>query len=191
MGIGRVLVILSLASLTACGGGSGLRVSTGERYEQGDGVNGTYLLGTGDKVRVTVYNEPSLSGEFAVEPNGVLSLPLIGDVPATGRTTKIVSDEFARKLSDGFLFDPKVSMEVSTYRPFFILGEVNTPGQFPYVAGMTAMSAIATAGGYTPRAKRTQIFIRKFGEQAETEYELTSSLRIMPGDTIRLGERYF
>ncbi|EIZ79030.1 polysaccharide biosynthesis/export family protein [Novosphingobium sp. Rr 2-17] len=191
MGIGKFLVVLMAGALAGCAGSGGLKVSSGERYDITANVNETYLLGSGDKVRVTVYGEPNLTGEFAVAADGTLSLPLVGDVPAAGKTTRLVADEFAKKLSDGFLANPNVAMEVSAYRPFFILGEVNTPGQYPYVNGMTAMNAIATAGGYTPRATRKVIFIRKFGEAAETEYDLKSTLRIMPGDTIRLGERYF
>ncbi|MET3473492.1 polysaccharide export outer membrane protein [Novosphingobium sp. 1529] len=168
-----------------------MRVSSGERYQIASDVNETYILGAGDKVRVTVFNEPNLSGEFAVGSDGTISLPLVGDLVAQGKTTKLVADEFAAKLADGYILKPSVAMEVSVYRPFFILGEVEKPGQYPYANGMTALNAIATAGGYTPRAKRTVVFIRKFGEAAETEYELTSSLRILPGDTIRLGERYF
>ncbi|MFC0205089.1 polysaccharide biosynthesis/export family protein [Novosphingobium soli] len=166
-------------------------MSSGERYDLSSDLNETYLLGPGDKVRATVFNEPNLSGDFSVGADGMVSLPLVGDVPATGKTTKLVADDFARRLANGYLLNPSVAMEVTAYRPFFILGEVEKPGQYPYVNNMTALNAIATAGGYTPRAKRTIVYIRKFGEAAETEYELTSSLRIMPGDTIRLGERYF
>nr|WP_211183331.1 MULTISPECIES: polysaccharide biosynthesis/export family protein [unclassified Novosphingobium] len=187
----RYLTFLALVALAGCAGASGLRVSSGERYQLAADVNETYLLGAGDKVRVTVFNEPNLSGEFAVGSDGTISLPLVGDLVAQGKTTKLVADEFAAKLADGYLLKPSVAMEVSVYRPFFILGEVEKPGQYPYANGMTALNAIATAGGYTPRAKRTVVFIRKFGEAAETEYDLTSSLRILPGDTIRLGERYF
>ncbi len=191
MGLCRYLTFLALVALAGCAGPSGLRVSSGERYQLSADVNETYLLGAGDKVRVTVFNEPNLSGEFAVGSDGTISLPLVGDLVAQGKTTKLVADEFAAKLADGYLLKPSVAMEVSVYRPFFILGEVEKPGQYPYANGMTALNAIATAGGYTPRAKRTVVFIRKFGEVAETEYDLTSSLRILPGDTIRLGERYF
>lgn len=191
VGLRRLLTFLAVATLAGCAGKNELRVSSGERYALSADLNESYLLGAGDKVRVTVFNEPNLSGEFSVGTDGTLSLPLVGDVVATGKTTKLVADEFATKLADGYLLNPSVAMEVSAYRPFFILGEVEKPGQYPYMNNMTALNAIATAGGYTPRAKRTMVYIRKFGEAAETEYELTSALRIMPGDTIRLGERYF
>lgn len=191
VGLCRLLAFLAVAALAGCAGSNGLRVSSGERYALSSDLNETYLLGAGDKVRVTVFNEPNLSGDFSVGADGTVSLPLIGDIPAAGKTTQLVADEFARKLGSGYLLNPSVAMEVSAYRPFFILGEVEKPGQYPYMNNMTALNAIATAGGYTPRAKRTLVYIRKLGEAAETEYELTSALRIMPGDTIRLGERYF
>lgn len=177
-------------SLTACAA-SGAVISSGERYAVNDQLSETYPLGAGDKVRVTVFNEPTLSGEFSVSSDGQLSLPLVGDVPVGGKTTKDVAALFARLLSDGYLRDPKVSMEVATYRPFFILGEVARPGQYPYVSDMTVYSAVATASGFTPRAKKTKVFIRHRGEEAELEFELTPNLRVLPGDTIRVGERYF
>jgi polysaccharide export outer membrane protein len=191
VGLYRLLAFLAFAALAGCAGSNGLRVSSGERYEVSSDLNDTYLLGAGDKVRVTVFNEPNLSGDFEVGADGTLSLPLIGNIPALGKTTQFVSNEFAQKLSNGFLLSPSVAVEVSTYRPFFILGEVEKPGQYPYMNGMTAINAVATAGGYTPRAKRSVAYIRRFGESAEIEYELTPGLRILPGDTIRLGERYF
>jgi len=192
VGLKRSYVILAAMSLalSACAS-SGAVISSGERYAVNDQLDESYTLGAGDKVRVTVFNEPTLSGEFFVSGDGALSLPLVGDVPAGNKTTKDVAAEFARLLADGYLRDPKVSMEVITYRPFFILGEVTTPGQYPYVSGMTAFSAVATASGFTPRAKKNRVYIRRHGEEAELEYELTPNLRVLPGDTIRIGERYF
>ena len=150
-----------------------------------------YKLDVGDRVRVIVFDEERLSGEFQVSANGKLSLPLIGDVAATGRTTSEVARVVRHELADGYLRDPRVSVEVLSYRPYFILGEVRTPAQYPYVNGMTATNAIATAGGFTPRAARRKIFIRRSGQDGERAYELSPDLKVFPGDTIRVGERYF
>lgn len=150
-----------------------------------------YQLGVGDRVRVIVYSEESLSGEFQVSAAGTLSLPLIGSVPATGKTPGDVAATIRTMLADGYLRDPKVSMEVITYRPFFILGEVKTPGQYPYANGLTVVNAIATAAGFTPRAEKKMVFIRRSGDAEEKPYKLTPDLRVYPGDTIRLGERFF
>jgi polysaccharide biosynthesis/export protein len=153
--------------------------------------SGDYRLGVGDKVRVIVFNEETLSGEFAVSAAGTFSFPLIGQVTAFNKTTTEVIQDMQAKLADGYLKDPKVSMEVITYRPYFILGEIKTPGQYPYTNGLTVTNAIATAAGYTPRADRKVVFIRRSGETAERPYRLTPDLRVYPGDTIRLAERFF
>jgi polysaccharide export outer membrane protein len=150
-----------------------------------------YQLGAGDKLRVIVYNEPQLSGEFQVAANGALAVPLIGDVAAAGRTPSSIAAEVQTKLGDGYLRDPRVSVEVLTYRPYYILGEVKTPGQYPYSSGLTVMNAIATAEGFTARSGRKTVFIRRAGSTEEKAYPLTPELRVSPGDTIRLGERYF
>jgi polysaccharide export outer membrane protein len=150
-----------------------------------------YRLGIGDRVRVIVYNEQSLSGEFAVSAAGSLSFPLIGDIAATSKTASQVASEIQAKLANGYLRDPKVSMEVITYRPYFILGEVKTPGQYPYANGLTITNAIATAAGYTPRADKKVVFIRRSGEAQERAYRITPDLRVFPGDTVRLAERFF
>jgi polysaccharide biosynthesis/export protein len=150
-----------------------------------------YKLGVGDKVRIIVFNEESLSGEFQVSASGRVSLPLIGDVDATGETTGDLIKAIQTRLADGYLRDPRVSVEVLTYRPYFILGEVKTPAQYPYVNGMTVVNAIATAGGFTPRASQKRIYIRRSGEDQEKPYPVTPDLRVYPGDTIRVGERFF
>lgn len=186
----KILVAAAAFSIAACAN-AGTVVSTGERYVQVPDFSETYQLGVGDKVRLTVFNEPSLSGEFSVSGEGDLSLPLIASIPAADRTTKAIAEDVASRLADGYLRDPKVSIEVLTYRPFFILGEVATPGQYPFLPGLTALNAVATANGFTPRAARRKIYIRARGQQAETPYELTPTLRVFPGDTLRLGERYF
>jgi len=191
VGLHKSYVILAAMSLAACSTTTGTVVSSGERYAVNDQLDETYPLGPGDQVRVTVFNEPTLSGDFFVAGDGELSLPLVGNVPAGSKTTKDVAADYARLLSDGYLRDPRVSMEVITYRPFFILGEVAKPGQYPYVTSMTVLSAVATANGFTPRAKKSKVYIRRRGEEGEVEYELTPNLRVLPGDTIRVGERYF
>lgn len=191
VGLRHFLIVAAAASLAACANSGGPLVSTGDRYAWNQDQLETYVLGAGDKLRLTVFNEPTLSGEYSVSSEGLLSFPLVGDVPAQDRSVRAVADDFARRLSDGYLRDPKVSAEVVTYRPYFVLGEVVEPGQFPYVAGMTVMNAIATAKSFTPRARRKSVFIRARGEKAEMEYQLSPELRVMPGDTIRLAERYF
>lgn len=178
-----------LASACAAGGGADV-ISSGERYAP-PVANEEYRLDTGDKIRVTVFNEPTLSGEFSVGSEGTVSLPLVGEVTAKDKTPQKLAGEVQSKLADGYLREPKVGIEVATYRPFFILGEVSAPGQYPYSNGLTVMNAIATAQGFTPRANKNVAFIRRAGATREEALELTPALRVWPGDTIRLGERYF
>lgn len=150
-----------------------------------------YKLGAGDKIRMTVFNEPTLSGEFSVSADGALSLPLLGDVQAVGNSPAQIAALVQTRLADGYIRDPKVSIEVTAYRPFFILGEVTAPGQYPYASGLTVLNAVATAQGFTPRASRKVVYIRRSGATSEETYQLTPDLVVRPGDTIRIGERYF
>ena len=150
-----------------------------------------YKLGVGDRVRITVFNEPPLSGEFAVSANGTLSLPLIGDINVMDKTVPDVVVVVRTQLADGYLKDPKVSAEVTVYRPFFVLGEVKAPGQYPYAIGLTVLNAIATAQGFTPRSDRHTVYIRRSGSPDEQPYRLSPELKVFPGDTLRLGGRYF
>ena len=150
-----------------------------------------YKLGIGDRIRVIVYNEPTLSGEFQINAGGKISLPLIGEVDATNTTVSQVATTIQTSLAAGYLRDPHVNVEVLTYRPYFILGEVKSPAQYPYVNGMTVTNAIATAGGFTPRAQKKRVYIRRSGEDQEKLLEVTGGLKIYPGDTLRIGERFF
>lgn len=185
------LVAAFLLGLSACASTPTGLVEAGERYHPAnDGIE-QYRLAAGDKVKLTIFNEPTLSGEFAVSTDGNLSLPLVGEVPANGKTVTEVAGIVQNALGSGYLRDPKVSLEVSAYRPFFVLGEVKMPGQFPYANSMTALNAIALAQGFSPRAQRSTVYIRRAGSETEQAYRLTPDLRVMPGDTIRIGERYF
>ena len=171
--------------------GDGPVLSSGDRYVSASEVISDYRLDVGDKVKVTVYNEPSLTGEFWVNPDGTISLPLIGNVSAKGKQVAQIAADAERLFGDGYLREPKVAMEVVIFRPFYILGEVSAPGQYPYATGMTAMNAVATAKGFTPRANRDVVRIRRQGEAEEVNYRLTPELIVYPGDTIRIGERFF
>lgn len=150
-----------------------------------------YRLGAADKVRILIFDEPSLSGEFFVNANGKLSLPLIGDVQAAGVTTTALAGNIQRKLADGYLKEPRVSIDVLTFRPFYILGEVNKPGEYPYSSGLTVLNAVATAEGFTYRASKKTVIIKHAGEAEEEKVSLTPDLRVRPGDTIRIRERLF
>jgi polysaccharide export outer membrane protein len=154
-------------------------------------VEPDYLLGSSDKVRVTVYGEPSLSGEFFVSGTGIVSLPLIGDVKAAGLTLRQFQDAVQTELSNGYLKEPRVSAEVLTFRPFYILGEVGKPGTYPYTSGLTVFNAVATAGGFTYRADKSRVYIKRLGDAEERKLPLDQKVTVSPGDTIRIGERFF
>jgi protein involved in polysaccharide export with SLBB domain len=150
-----------------------------------------YRLGAGDKVRVTVYGENELGGEFAVDGGGYIRLPLIGEVKAAGLSARNVETEVEKQLKDGYLVAPRVNVEVTAYRPFYILGEVNRPGPYPYVNGMTVLNAVALAGGYTYRANEKVGVIRRNGQSKEERLPLDQTIKIYPDDIITVKERFF
>ena len=150
-----------------------------------------YRLGASDRLRIVVFGEDNLSGEFSVSGDGRISLPLIGDVPASGKTVREVQDEIIAALKNGYLKDPRVSAEVLSFRPFYIFGEVLKPGEYPYSDGITAMNAIASSGGFTYRANQKFVFIKRANETAEHRVPLKPELRVAPGDTLRVSERFF
>lgn len=150
-----------------------------------------YTLGVADKIRVTVFNEPTMTGEYPVNANGKVSMPLIGEVQAAGLTAGGLRVNIERMLADGYLINPRVGIDVLTFRPFYILGEVTKPGEYPSTAALSVMNAVATAQGFTYRANKKYVFIKRAGSTEEQKIKLTSGIMIMPGDTIRVGERFF
>lgn len=149
-----------------------------------------YRLGPGDQLRITVFGEPDLTGQYLVGSQGRIAYPLVGEIDAAGSTLLEFTDRLQTALS-AFLRAPNVSVEVANYRPFFILGEVQRPGTYPYSANLTVLNAVATAGGFTPRANRGVIFIRHGNEPDEHAYQLQITTPVLPGDTVRVGERFF
>lgn len=147
-----------------------------------------YHLGPGDRLRVTVFGEPYLSGEYIVSANGSIAMPLIEPVPVGDRTTTEAEDLVEQGLRAGFMGEPSVAVEVLAYRPFFIIGEVKNPGGYPYVADMTVLHAVAIAGGFTPRAAKKKIVIQRDGEEIESVQNTTS---VHPDDIVTVKERFF
>jgi polysaccharide export outer membrane protein len=150
-----------------------------------------YTLDSGDRLRIVVFGQDGLTNSYLVDASGHIAMPLIGSVMAKGETTDQLSGRIAEKLRDGFIREPHVAVEVEAYRPFFILGEVTAPGQYPYVANMTAETAVAIAGGFAPRAVRQSVVVIRNinGQQMRMTVPLGYPLR--PGDTINVQERWF
>ena len=149
-------------------------------------------LQPGDKVKITVYGEEALTGEYDVNPGGYVSMPLIGSIRAAGRSpTEFGRDIENRYRRGGFLQEPHVTVAVVTFKPFYVLGEAVTPGEYPYRSGLTVHAAVAMAGGFTYRASKSVVLIRHTGEDVWKEYPLTEPVPIAPGDLIRIPERYF
>jgi protein involved in polysaccharide export with SLBB domain len=174
------------AAPAAAGAGVGTILSDAEAR--------TYHLGPGDRLRILVYGETdsaSENNEYFVGSSGTVSVPLIGDVPAAGKTVDELRSDIVEKLKDGYLKDPKVNIEVIVYRPYYILGEVNKPGEYPYTSGLTVFSAVATAGGFTYRANTKSAYIKHVGSTTEQKEPITPNTAIQAGDTIRIGERIF
>lgn len=147
----------------------------------------SYRLGAGDKLRLIVFGEEDLSGNFEVDGQGYVRLPLIGQVVASGLTTYGLEERIkASFIGGGYLISPKVSVEVTGYRPFYIIGEVAKPGEYPYVNAMSALNAIALAGGFTDRAVTDSLYVRRVGEVDEREVVLGATTHIRPGDVVRV-----
>lgn len=149
-----------------------------------------YRLGAGDQIRITVFNEPDLTGPFTVGAQGMIAYPLVGTIRAGGLTVPEFTTALQSALST-YVRNPSVAVEITNYRPFFILGEVQRPGTYPYSANLTVPNAVATAGGFTYRANRARVFIRRANENVERSYPLTVATPVLPGDTVRIGERLF
>jgi len=152
---------------------------------------GEYELGSGDRLRVKVFNEEDLSGEYQVTGSGLISMPLIGDIRVAGRTISELEDAVEAELRDGYLRSPQVSAEVLNFRPYYILGEVRNPAEYPYQEGLTVMNAIATAGGFSYRANQKVVVIKTADSNEEMRIELRPDTPVLPGDTIRVLERFF
>ena len=150
-----------------------------------------YHLDAGDKLRVVVYGQEGLTNTYAVSAGGSITMPLIGSVPARGRTTAGLAADIAAKLRAGFIREPSVAVEIEAYRPFFILGEVAAPGQYPYVPNMTVESAVAIAGGFSPRARRDSVTITHSDVSGTARYVVPPGSAVSPGDTVLVGERWF
>jgi protein involved in polysaccharide export with SLBB domain len=150
-----------------------------------------YRLGPGDKIRVSVFGESDLSGEYQVDGSGMVRLPLIGTLRATGNTAPSLEQGIASALSDGYLKDPRVNVEIATYRPFYIIGAVGRPGQYAYVDNMNALNAVAVAGGFTEQAIQSTLYVRHEGDVTEQPVRTNQLSRIQPGDVIRVKTSLF
>jgi protein involved in polysaccharide export with SLBB domain len=153
--------------------------------------DGGYKLGSGDKLRIIVFGEEGLGGEFQVDGSGFVQLPLLGQIQAAGLTSRQFESKVKAAFDAGYLRDARVNVEIANYRPFYIIGEVSKPGGYPYVSGMNLINAIALAGGYTYRANERRIYIRRNGAPSEQEFPAEASTQVNPGDVIRVPERFF
>ena len=160
-------------------------------FAQGQPLEAPYTLDGGDRVRVMVFGQEGLNASYIIDPSGQITLPLAGSIQARGLTKDQLSAAIAAKLKQGYIRDPQVAVDIEIYRPFFILGEVTSPGQYPYVANMTAETAVAIAGGFTPRADRKDITIIRMIKGVTYRGKLPPATPLRPGDTIDVGERWF
>ena len=154
-------------------------------------TDGAYHLDAGDRLRVVVYGQEGLTNTYAIDAAGSITLPLVGSVPARGRTPAGLAGEIAARLRNGFIREPSVAVEIDAYRPFFILGEVAAPGQYPYVPNMTVESAVAIAGGFSPRARRDSVTVTHTEASGSGRFVVPLGTSISPGDTVFVGERWF
>lgn len=150
-----------------------------------------YRLDAGDRLRVVVYGQEGLTNTYAIDAGGSITMPLIGAVPARGHTPAGLASVIAGRLHDGFIREPSVAVEIEAYRPFFILGEVAAPGQYPYVPNMSVESAVAIAGGFSPRARRDRATLTHNDARGSIRAVVPLGTPIAPGDTILIGERWF
>ena len=184
--------------LTGCAGGASgpeapaptSPVAAAPGAPASDLVNNAYRLGSGDQIRLTVFRHEDLSGEFTLDGAGNFAMPLIGEIQAYGLNTRELEQRIADKLKDGYLVDPQVGVQVLNYRPFYILGEVRSPGSYPYVNGMTVLNAVALAGGFSYRALQDDFLLQRGGSNTAGQ-EVGGTTALLPGDIVTVQERFF
>jgi polysaccharide export outer membrane protein len=150
-----------------------------------------YRLDAGDRLRVVVYGQEGLTNSYAIDAGGAITMPLIGSVPAHGRTPAGLASEITGRLRRGYIREPSVAVEIEAYRPFFILGEVAAPGQYPYVPNMSVETAVAIAGGFSPRALRDRVTLTHTDHSGSSRIVVPLGTALGPGDTVLVGERWF
>jgi polysaccharide export outer membrane protein len=175
----------------AAQGGPDVAAPYGYASAPASGQQQTYTLDSGDKLRVVVFGQDGISNSYTVDAGGNVNLPLIGSVPARGYGTQQLSQMIAERLKQGYVREPHVSVEIETYRPFFILGEVTNPGQYPYVANMTAETAVAIAGGFAPRASKSKVELTRNAPGQQMHGDVPLGFPLRPGDTVVVKERWF
>ena len=186
-----VAAAVTLAVVAGIGDASAQQTAQPASYQPPASIAETYKLGTGDKLRVIVYGEDDLGGTFDVDGNGFISLPLIGQVKVAGLSANDVERAITAKFADGYLKEPRVNVEVTQYRPFYVLGEVNKPGAYPYTDGMSVQNAVADAGGFTEKAVEGGVYVRHAGETKETYVPADGVAQIYPGDVVRVQSSLF
>lgn len=188
----RLMCIAALAGALLAGCGSTTSFPSEDAPAKIGNPADAYLLEPGNRVRMIVFGESNLSGDFTVDPVGNMALPLVGNVPASGVTAKVLAKRIEDLLKrDNYMQDPRVAVEVQTFRPFYVLGEVRQPGEFPYMTGMTVLSAVAKAGGYDYRAREGEVLLVRFIEGQQQEYRATERTPILPGDIVKVLQRRF
>jgi polysaccharide export outer membrane protein len=195
MWAGRIFwigIVLLAPLLTACGIGGDLGHATSDDLKaRAQAATSTPQLQAGEKIRITVFNEASLSGDYEIDQSGFISLPLAGTFKAAGLTQPELEQELAKKFRSQYLRNPRVTVTLLSLRPFYIVGEVEHPGEFSYKSGLNILTAVALAGGTTYRASRSSVYIQRVSETGMREYPLSSEVLILPGDLIRVPPRYF
>jgi protein involved in polysaccharide export with SLBB domain len=180
-----------LFALAIAGISSGLTVHASAQTPPSASSAEGYVLGTNDRIRLKVYGEADITGEYEINNNGQVSIPLAGHIKAAGSTTRQLEKAIAAALAKGIVRDPRVNVEIAQYRPYYILGEVKKSGEYPYRNGLTVMDAVASAGGFTYRANENKVHLRRAGAGTEEILPLDAPVPVYPGDNIRIPERYF
>jgi polysaccharide export outer membrane protein len=188
---GGVAISIALC-LGGCGAGSNLPpVSAEELQAMSLAATTAPPLQRGDKLRITVYGEDKIGGDYEIDPGGSVTLPLTGTIHAAGMTREAFQRLLAQKLRSEYLKDPQVSVDVIAFRPIYVLGEVEKPGEYPFRAALNVVTATTLAGGVTYRGSRTTVLIQHSGETAPKQYPQAPTVPVFPGDTIQVPERYF
>lgn len=163
----------------------------GQSAADDDALRDTYIISSGDDITVTVFGEDDLTGEYSVR-GGTIGMPLVGEIRLEGLSIRAAEQAIVEILKDGYLKSPSVLVEVDTFRPFYVIGEVRAPGSYEYDTGITVLKAIATAGGYTYRADDEKIeILRKDGSSSQVIKNVSVNTKIIPGDVINVKERFF